>query len=215
MGLGIRFYKLTMKSIAFLVLGVFTVTKGKLQQSLPHNNPKGRMDKRGTNLKTFHHPLTMKLFVTRYGAPGVPGFRCQIRWAAPRRRCLAGLCLLHRPGRWSTGLVTNSILFCRLSKIKDCWQKVGFQQSRFASLVLDSVCGPLRLVRHTWWCLCISAVPEATHKASRGPLKGAVSAQKGLLYSDTKTRELLGGTAEHSFSRRGVINLLSREICDF
>ena len=36
MGLGIRFYKLTMKSIAFLVLGVFTVTKGKLQQSLPH-----------------------------------------------------------------------------------------------------------------------------------------------------------------------------------
>ena len=35
MGLGIRFYKLTMKSIAFLVLGVFTVTKGKLQQSLP------------------------------------------------------------------------------------------------------------------------------------------------------------------------------------
>ena len=33
MGLGIRFYKLTMKSIAFLVLGVFTVTKGKLQKS--------------------------------------------------------------------------------------------------------------------------------------------------------------------------------------
>ena len=33
MGLGIRFYKLTMKSIAFLVLGVFTFTKGKLQQS--------------------------------------------------------------------------------------------------------------------------------------------------------------------------------------
>jgi len=32
MGLGIRFYKLTMKSIAFLVLGVFTVTKGMEHQ---------------------------------------------------------------------------------------------------------------------------------------------------------------------------------------
>ena len=41
-------------------------------------------------------------------------------------------------------------------------------------------------------------VPEAMHKASRGPLKGAISAQKSLQGSRTETRELLGGTKEHS-----------------
>ena len=34
------------------------------------------------------------------------------------------------------------------------------------------------------------------HEASRGPLKGAVSAQKALQWSETETRELLGGTEE-------------------
>ena len=43
-------------------------------------------------------------------------------------------------------------------------------------------------------CPCISEVLEATHKASRGPLKGAVSALKALQGSETETRELLGGT---------------------
>ena len=48
----------------------------------------------------------------------------------------------------------------------------------------------------------ISIVLEATHEASRGPEKGAVSAQKGLLGSETETRELLGGTEEKSVSPR-------------
>ena len=43
-------------------------------------------------------------------------------------------------------------------------------------------------------------VPEAMHEASRGPLKGAVSAQKALLWSETEKRELLGGTEENSVS---------------
>ena len=43
-------------------------------------------------------------------------------------------------------------------------------------------------------------VPEATHEANRGPLKGAVSAQKALQGSETETRELLGGTEENSDS---------------
>ena len=43
-------------------------------------------------------------------------------------------------------------------------------------------------------------VPEATHEASRGPLKGAVSAQKALQGSRTETRELLAGTQEKSLS---------------
>ena len=60
--------------------------------------------------------------------------------------------------------------------------------------------GPLCLARHTWWCCCISVVPEATHEASRGPEKGAMSAQKGLQGSETETRELLGGTEENSVS---------------
>ena len=46
----------------------------------------------------------------------------------------------------------------------------------------------------------ISVVPEATHDASRGPEKGAVSAQKALRGSETETRELLGGTEENSVS---------------
>ena len=38
------------------------------------------------------------------------------------------------------------------------------------------------------------------NEASRGPLKGAVSAQKALQGSETETRELLGGTEENSVS---------------
>ena len=73
-------------------------------------------------------------------------------------------------------------------------------QLRFASVVLDSVLGPQRLVGHTWLCACISVAPEATHEASRGPLKGAVSARKAHQCSETETRELLGGSTENSVS---------------
>ena len=73
-------------------------------------------------------------------------------------------------------------------------------QSRFASVVVDGVLGPPRLALHTCRCPCISVVPEATHEASRGPEKGAVSAQKALRGSETETRELLGGTEENSVS---------------
>ena len=47
-------------------------------------------------------------------------------------------------------------------------------------LFFNGVLGPLHLTRHTWRCPSISVVPEATHKASRGPLKGVMSAQKSL-----------------------------------
>ena len=57
-------------------------------------------------------------------------------------------------------------------------------QSRFASVVFDG----------------ISVVPETTHEASWGPLKGAMSAQKALQGSERETRELLGGTTENSVS---------------
>ena len=53
-------------------------------------------------------------------------------------------------------------------------------QSRFASVVVDGVLGPLRLARHTLRCPCISVVPEATHEASRGPEKGAMSDYFGM-----------------------------------
>ena len=76
-------------------------------------------------------------------------------------------------------------------------------QSRFASVVVDGVLGPPRLTRHTWQCPCISVVPEATHEASRGPEKGAVSAQKALRGSETEMRELLGGTEENIVSPMG------------
>ena len=78
--------------------------------------------------------------------------------------------------------------------------KRPLSMTRFASVVVDGVLGPLRLARHTWRCPCISVVPEATHEASRGPEKGAVSAQKALRGSETETRELLGGTEENRVS---------------
>ena len=46
----------------------------------------------------------------------------------------------------------------------------------------------------------MSGVPEAMQEESRGPLKGAVSAQKALQGSETETRELLGGTENNSVS---------------
>ena len=59
--------------------------------------------------------------------------------------------------------------------------------------VVDGGLGPRQ-------CPCISVVLEATHEASRGPEKGAVSAQKALRGFETETRELLGGTEENSVS---------------
>ena len=54
---------------------------------------------------------------------------------------------------------------------------------------------------HTWRrCPCISTVVGAMHEASRGTLKGAVSAQKSLQGYETETRESLGGTEENSVS---------------
>ena len=79
-------------------------------------------------------------------------------------------------------------------------KKGGFStdaQSRFASDVLESVLG---YPHRTWRCPCFSVVPEATHKASPRPLKGAVSAQKAIQGSKTETRELLGGTGEKCVS---------------
>ena len=72
--------------------------------------------------------------------------------------------------------------------------------SRFASVVVDGVLGLPRLARHTGRYPCIAVVPEATHEASRGPERGAMSAQKALRGSETETRELLGGTEENSAS---------------
>ena len=46
---------------------------------------------------------------------------------------------------------------------------------------------------------------EATHEASLGPFKGAVSAQKDLQGFETEMRALLGGTEEKSFSPRGQL----------
>ena len=55
-------------------------------------------------------------------------------------------------------------------------------------------------------CPCFSVALEATHEASQGPLKGAMSAQKSLQGFETEARELLGGTEEDSVSpTRGTL----------
>ena len=69
----------------------------------------------------------------------------------------------------------------------------------FASVVVDGVLGPPRLARHTCLCPCISVVPKAAHEASRGPLKGAVSAQKVL----PETKLLVGTEKESIFPMSG------------
>ena len=64
------------------------------------------------------------------------------------------------------------------SRIDRC-KKSAFStnaQSRFTSVVVvDGVLGPPRLARHTWWCPCISVIPEATHETETRELLGAKS----------------------------------------
>ena len=87
-----------------------------------------------------------------------------------------------------SGLVTNSILLCWLFIIKDCCKKVRFQQMHNQGLCQFFLAVLGRLL----WRHCSSVAPEATHKASPGPLKGTVSTQKALRGFDTETRELRG-----------------------
>ena len=107
---------------------------------------------------------------------------------------------------------------------------VGFSQSRIGvekfviinahnqgllSGAFDGVLGHPRLARYTWQCLCVSVVPGATHEESRGPLKGAMSAQKALQGSETETRSCWEEQKRKLFLRQGVIDLPSRQINDF
>ena len=48
-------------------------------------------------------------------------------------------------------------------------------QSRFTSVVFDSVLGPLWPAQHSWQCPCFSVVSEATQEANHRPLKGVSS----------------------------------------
>ena len=74
-------------------------------------------------------------------------------------------------------------------------------QSKFVSIALDGVLGPLRLARTSNCVPCFSVVAGAMHKASQGTLKGTLSPQESLQGSKTEMRELLGGTEENSVSR--------------
>ena len=86
-------------------------------------------------------------------------------------------------------------------------QKVGFQQTHHQGL--HQLLLTVSWDRHTQRCPCLSVVPEATHEASHGPLKGAVLAQKALQGCEKEMRELLGGTTENSVS--WVIDLPSNK----
>ena len=94
---------------------------------------------------------------------------------------------------------------------------VGFSQpqigvkkvaSRFASSVFD-------LARNTLLCPSFSVVPEATLKASQGPLKSAMSAQKVLQGSEADTRNNLEEQKRKVFPGRVQIYLSSRQINDY
>ena len=84
---------------------------------------------------------------------------------------------------------------------------VGFfyKKGQIKVCILDSILGPSHLVSHTLQCPCFSVVLEATHEASRGPLKCGVSDQKTLQWSETETMELLGGMEEKRFPDEGSL----------
>ena len=108
----------------------------------------------------------------------------------------------------NSGRVTNSILYCWHFTIKDQWKKCIFIQQILIKvcvccfwLVSLDTSAPWR---HSWLCPCIFLVPRATQKASRGPLKGAVFAQR----SPPRARDGDGGVAgrkkrEYCFPKRG------------
>ena len=81
-------------------------------------------------------------------------------------------------------------------------------------MVLDGVLvGPLRLARNTGQ---VTLYPcKHPTRRGEGPLKGTVSAQKGLQGTETETREFPGGTEEKVFPLRGVIDMHSRQIYDY
>ena len=68
-------------------------------------------------------------------------------------------------------------------------------QSRFASIVLDSVLGPPCLAQNTWRCPFISVVLEATQEASPGPLKVLLSAKSPSMVQDGD-KGVTGGTSK-------------------
>ena len=96
-----------------------------------------------------------------------------------------------RQGAGVTQILLLTHLILLTFTIKDWCLKVRFQkkQSRFASAVFDSVLTPPHQAWHIWRCPWFSVHLETTHEASRGPLKGAVSAQKALQLSWVQDRD--------------------------
>ena len=56
-------------------------------------------------------------------------------------------------------------------------QKCIFNKRTIMVCVSCSVLGPMRLAWHAWWVPWLSVVPDATHEASRGALKGRCSSK--------------------------------------
>ena len=100
-----------------------------------------------------------------------------------------------------SGLATNSIMFCLLFIIKDQCKKVGFQgntQSR--NLLVVSIV--LRLLLHALQCLCVSVVPDVTHKARLRVPCQLKKPFKGLRPKQIKLPE---GTEESNILTRGSL----------
>ena len=74
-------------------------------------------------------------------------------------------------------------------------------QSRFVSVVFDGIFGPPPLVPHTFQCLFITEIIEATHNARLRPLKDAHISSKSLSKVQKYWRnKLLEGTNEKNSS---------------
>ena len=83
-------------------------------------------------------------------------------------------------GLMTPGLVTDSILFCGLFTLKDQCAKVCFNQTQDQGMPQPGTSAPT-----------LANVTNSTDKASQGPLKGTMSAQKALQGSKAEIREFL------------------------
>ena len=71
--------------------------------------------------------------------------------------------------------VSSLTQFCWLFTIKDRCQKCCFLQTHnqvLQPMFINNDLGPLRPASHTWRCLCISEVPEATYEGRSRALEG-------------------------------------------
>ena len=93
--------------------------------------------------------------------------------------------------------------------------KVRFQQTRFASAILDGVLGPPRLARHSWRCPCICSSGGNTRGESRALEGRRVSSKKPFKGPRQRQGSCWEEQKRTAFPRQGGIDLPFRQSNEF